>query len=330
MKKVSIKDVAQLSGVSITAVSHIINGKGERFSDETVQKVLKARDELGYVANHAAKTLKGSSSKLIGVIVPSFRLPFFSDLIQSMESQAPENVHLVFFTATDETLGSAIQSLVERGVDALIFGRPIPQEVTENNLLQKQNIPFLVLDQNDDQTAQDRIVVNERQGGQMLAEHFYELGHQKVAILTPQTMTGNMNERREGFLRRLDERDIKLVADITTTLSKHGGLNATQAVIDSGATAVFCLNDEMAIGLIRGLASSGVKVPGEVSVAGYDDNDYAEFIVPRLTTVAQPVFEIGETALKLILSRLSNPNQLQQTVHFKLHLVKRESTGEKT
>lgn len=327
MKKASIKDVAKLAGVSIATVSQIINNKQERFSEETIHKVMDARDELGYVANVAAKELKGSKSPLIGVIIPSFRLPFFADLIQSMQMHVPEHIDLVFMGATDENLEKSIYALVDRGVDALIFGRPIPKHAAVSQFLNKCGIPFLSLDQSVDLGAKDRVMVQEKQGGHLSAEHLVALGHKKIALLMADTMTDNMHQRERGFVETLTQHHLKPVARLQTALSKHGGLDAADAVIASGATAVFALNDEIAIGLIRGLYNQGVRVPADISVVGYDDTDYAEFTVPALTTVRQPVQQIGIAALNLIIKRLENLNRPQQMNMLDLRLIERESTG---
>jgi len=327
MKKASIKDVASKAEVSIATVSQILNNKGDRFSQDTIQKVMQARDELGYVANSAAKNLKGAPSPMIGVVIPSFRLPFFADIIQSMQTNAPEHVNLVFMGSANENLETSIYSLVERGVDALIFGRPIPNHDIVNTFLEKRGIPFLVLDQNSDNEAQDRIMVDEYGGGASAAQHLLDLGHQKIAVVTPFEMTDNMLERLNGFVETLKAVNIVPIAQVESALSKHGGLAAAQEVTQSGATAVFVINDEMAIGLMRGLKNAGVKVPDDISVVGYDDTDYAEFVIPALTTVAQPVQAIGDEALQMILNRLANRDLERQMDLFELKLIVRESTG---
>ncbi|MCM0582036.1 LacI family DNA-binding transcriptional regulator [Weissella diestrammenae] len=326
MKKASIKDVASRAGVSIATVSQIINHKADRFSQETIDRVFAARDELGYIANGAAKKLKGVQSPMIGVIIPSFRIPFFADIVQSMQLNAPERVNLVFMGAENEKIESSIYSLVERGVDALIFGRPIPNHQEVNEFLKKRDIPFLVLDQNTDVLAPDRIVADEFGGGMLAAAHLLNLGHKKIAIVKPNEMTDNMFLRLEGFIRTLSREGLKPIIQCQTLLSKHGGLHVTDTIIKSGATAVFALNDEMAIGLMRGLAKQGIDVPAQISIVGYDDTDYAEFVTPTLTTIAQPVKEIGAAALHMIVNRLEQTNLPQQTETFELHLVHREST----
>lgn len=328
MKKASIKDVAKLAGVSIATVSQIINNKKERFSDETIHKVINARNELGYIPNIAAKRLKGVTNPLIGVLIPSFRMPFFADLIQSMQTDGPKDVDLVFMGANEENLETSIYSLIERGADALIFGRPIPEHQQIIEFLNKRNVPFLSLDQSVDLGAKDQVMVREWQGGKMAARHLIELGHKKIVLLMADQMTDNMHQREAGFIAALSDEGIDPINNIKTQLSKHGGLVAAERVIETGATAVFALNDEIAVGLMRGLYDHGINVPKDISIVGYDDTNYAEFFVPALTTVRQPVQQIGIDALNMIIKRLANHDLPQQNDTLDLKLVVRESTME--
>lgn len=327
MKRISIKDVAKKSGVSTATVSQILNGKGGRFSNQTRERVFRARDELGYIASIAARTLKGFHAILIGVIVPSFRLPFFANLIESMEKHEEYGLRLVFFAATDNKIESAIRSLLARGVAGLIIGRSIPESMKIYQLLAKQHIPYLVLDQNSDQQARDRIIVDEFQGGGLVANHFVELGHTKIAVVSPQKMTHNMLQRRQGFVDALDKQNINPVIINTADLSKHSGYAVTKKVIANKVSAVFVLNDAMSLGLMRGLVDSGVNIPRDISLAGYDDDDYAQFVTPALTTVSQPVSNIGASAIKLLMNRINFPNLPTQIQKFNLTLVRRESTS---
>jgi len=327
MRKTSIKDVAKKADVSIAAVSQILNNKGQRFSKHTIEKVLQVRDDLGYVPNSAARNLKGTHNRLIGIIVPSFRMPFFADIIQSMQDNAPTDVNLVFLGSTDDNLQNAIYSLVERGAQALIFGKPIPNRAEVNEFLKKRHIPYLVLDQNADINAQDMVQTNEFTGGSLVASHLLSLGHRKIALILPNKLTDNMRQRRAGFLDTLSTANLSPTTIITATLSKHGGLASVHQLIQSKSTAAFVLNDEMAIGVLRGLAYQNIKVPADISIAGYDDTDYAEFMIPTLTTVMQPVLEIGKAALNMILRRLDHPNLPFQTAFFDVKLIVRESTG---
>ena len=145
----------------------------------------------------------------------------------------------------------------------------------------------------------------------------------------PENMTDNLNHRLRGLIDGLrkhhvdfnDQTDV-----IYGELTKHGGYSCTKGVLAQHPTAVFAANDEMAIGLYRGLAENGVSVPDDISVVGFDDIDLAEYVTPKLTTIQQPIREIGEQATKMLFNRIQNPDTAIQTSYFGVKLVVRDST----
>lgn len=325
MKKPSIKDVAALAGVSPTTVSQVLNKRNDHFPPETVARVMAAQQELGYVPNQSAKSLRGNANPMIGVLVPSLRNPFFADLMQSMQAHAHGIADLIFFSAADDEIEQGILTLIGRGVNGLVIARMLPNALDVADYLAKQHVPYVVLDQTNSEAITDSVKTEEYQGGQAVAEHLLALGHQKLAVVKPDLMTENMQERFNGFMESLPV-DVT-VNEFKTRLSKHGGLAISHRVADSLATAVFVLNDEMAIGVLRGLKDSGIQVPEQISVVGYDNTDYAEFTVPSLTTVTQPVWRMGQVALDMILARLKDPTLPQQVLRLETKLIVRESTA---
>lgn len=326
-KRPSIKDVAKMAGVSITTVSQILNHKSDRFPQETVERVLAAKQELGYIPNKSAQMLRGNTKPLIGVLVPSLRNPFFTDLMQSMEEHTQGKAELIFQAARDDQINQFIEMLVERGVNGLIIARTLPESTPIFDFLKKTGIAATVLDQGQNETFADVISTDDIAGGKLVAEFLAEKGHQKVVLGRPEVLTKNMALRLQGFVdhwRTLGNEAVEII----TEMSKHGGQSVTEKVIASGATAAFMINDEMAIGLLRGLHEKGVQVPTYFSVVGYDNTDFAEFVTPTLTTVAQPIWELGEHALDMVLRRLSNSEMEKQTEMLAIPgLVVRESTS---
>lgn len=326
-KKASIKDVAALAGVSPTTVSQVINKKNDHFPEETIERVMDAVRQLGYVPNQSAKSLRGGGNPLIGVMVPSLRNPFFSDLMQSMQNHAHNLADLVFISVDDDEIEQGLLKMLERGVNGLVIARMLPNALEVDRYLQKQGIPYVVLDQINDSNISDHVKTDEFTGGQVVARHLVELGHKKIALLHPDVMTTNMLERISGFTAVIDEQADVEIIEIATKLSKHGGLAIANKVAASGATAAFTLNDEMGIGLLRGLKNGGVRVPEDISVIGYDNTDYAEFTVPSLTTVTQAVWRMGQLALDMVLARLKDPALPMQEEILDVRLIQRESTA---
>ncbi|UXR47648.1 LacI family transcriptional regulator [Staphylococcus simulans] len=326
MKKVSIKDVAKEAGVSLTTVSHILNHKQERFSQATIDKVLTAKDKLGYIPNKNAQQLRGHTIKLIGVLVPSLTNPFFSAIMQSMEQHKPDYVDLFFLSTSGDHLEHNIKHLVERGMDGLVIARLIDQPESMNNYLERHNVPYVVLDQSEDNGYTDIIRTDEQTGGALAAAHLIDLNHQHIAIVQPYEMMSNMQARVKGFEDYCESHDVQKPLKIETELSPSGGKQIVDQIIDSQVTAVFAINDEMAIGIIRGLKERGKAVPEEISVVGYDNISFSQYMTPALTTVAQPVALIGETALRLIVKKITETDQGVERIELPNELVVRETT----
>lgn len=322
MPKASIRDVAQLASVSPTTVSLILNNKGDRFPKETINRVIAARDELGYIPNKNAQGLRGTQKTMIGILVPSLRNPFFADLMQSIQAHGGRDVDLIFQSAADDMVEESITALVERGVNGLIIARPIPHAEKVIQFVKRRGVVAVMLDQSEDLGLTDIVTTDESQGGRLVAELLAPQGHHKVALVRPSLLTHNMTQRITGFMQNWPHELITF----ETTLSKHGGLAVAEKINQAAVSAVFAVNDEMAIGILRGLANLGVRVPQDISVVGYDNTDYAEFVIPSLTTVTQPVWQLGQKALDLVIHRLENPKADLVTEMMAVKLVEREST----
>lgn len=328
MKKPSIRDVAQRAGVSVTTVSQVLNQKADRFPEATIQKVLNAKEQLGYVPNKNAQQLRGIKTKIIGVLVPSLRNPFFSDMMQSMQEHADADVDLFFQSAEHDAIEDGIKHLVERGVNGLIIAQMIPNPSRLDAYLRIQGIPYVVLDQSDDNGLTDIVRTNEQAGGREMAQYLYNSGHRNIAIVQPRNLTTNMADRVHGFLSYWIEKELQAPLVIKTILAKHGGLAITNSLIQSGVSAVFAINDELAIGILRGMATAGIKVPEQLTVVGYDNTDYSEFFVPSVTTMTQPVWRMGQIALDLVMDRVNHNDLISEPKKIELtsQLIVRESS----
>lgn len=326
MKKVSIKEVAQQAGVSVTTVSHILNNNGQRFSEETVKKVLEVRDRLGYSPNKYAQQLRGQSIKAIGVLLPSLTNPFFSKMMQSMDNYKASHIDLFFLTTPQDQLEDNIKHLVERGIDGMIIAQFINHPHRLHDYLLQHHIPYVVLDQSKDNGLTDVVRTHEYHGGQLAAEHLATQGYDDVAIVQPYQMMTNMETRKQGFLDYFKNHQLPQPYIIQTELSKQGGLDIVETILSRSPRAIFAINDELAIGILRGFNQRGLSVPRDVAIIGYDDIEDARFVTPSLTTISQPIDDIGKTALTLITKKLDQPPQGIQEIELPTTLVVREST----
>ncbi|HBY82024.1 LacI family DNA-binding transcriptional regulator [Staphylococcus sp.] len=326
MKRVSIKDVAKEAGVSVTTVSHILNQNETRFSKETIQKVLLAKDRLGYIPNKNAQQLRGQTRKLIGVVLPNLTNPFFSAMMQRMDDCKADDVDLCFIATSSTDFKDNIQHLVERGIDGLVIGRYVNDPHQLNDYLSKHHVPYVLLDQSEDHGYTDIIRTNEIEGGQTAARHLIDLGHQQLAIIQPHELMANMKDRVKGFEHTCQSHQLPAPVRICTELSKAGGRDIATKLVEHHVTGVFAINDELAIGCIRGLTECGKSVPDDLSVVGYDDIDMAGYMTPALTTIAQSVDDIVHISLQLITDKINGRPHENKRVELPTQLMQRETT----
>jgi len=330
-RKVTIRDLAEAAGVSVTTVSQILNGKGERFSLDTRRRVHQLQEEMGYVPDFNARNLIMKSAQTIGVLVPNLGNPFFSMFVRGVQETSRERhfIPLIFGANHDEKLESYyLEELIKRAVDGLIIASASSTAEAIDNILKKNGIPYLLIDQNGGPSV-DRVRINDEQGGQLAADHLVALGHEKIAVVMPEDLTQNLQIRLAGFKRRLAEHHVDLPerAIVHSAMTKLGGYQATAAVLAQHPTAVFAINDETALGLMRGLHEQGLSVPNDISVLGYDDIDLDEYVVPKLTTIHQPVVTMGQQANGLLINRIKDQRQAAQLVDLPVDLRERESTA---
>lgn len=331
-KKVTIREVAQLSEVSITAVSQILNGKGERFPLATREKVIAAKDELGYVPNYSAQTMRNGGAVTIGVLVPDIHNPFFSRFFQGVQDYGKHHNLRIILMSSDgdhERDVKNVDELIGRSADGLIIANDVAEDARIDKMLTKNNIPYLLLDQSPDDGHSDYIEINEYHGGQLAAQHLADLGHRKIAVALPGALTPNLSKRVQGFVDTLQALGIDVTERMRITdLDKHSGHAAGIEIMQKfpDTTAIWALNDEVAIGVYKGLADAGKKIPADVSVIGYDNTDYADYLQPPLTTIDQPVRESGQRAAEMLSARIKNPNVDKQVWSHDVELVVRQST----
>jgi len=329
VRKVTIKDVAALAQTSVTTVSLILNHKGQRFSPETIDRVRKAQVKLGYTPDYFAQNMVNKQTRTIAVLVPDINNPFFSEFIQGIEEIAYQHdfIPLVYSAGTqNQKVNYYLKELVRRKVDGLILAVSGLDEGILRQLASQQ-MPYILLDQSEKQHQSDEIMVQDLIGGQLATDYLIQQGHRRIGIVLPANSAWNIEQRLLGYRKTLAAHQITVQEDwiINTELSKKGGYQATDQVIASGVTAVFAVNDELAIGLYRGFAERQLSIPENLSIVGYDNVDWCEYVTPKLTTVRQPIFELGQEAARLLLDRIADPKKAIQQRILAVDLIKRDS-----
>lgn len=331
---VTIKDVAKRAGVSTSTVSHVIN-KTRRVSDALEQRVLAAMDELDYRPNILARSLRVRESRTIGVVVPDNSNPFFAEMARAIENRVFGDGYSVFLCNSDgqEAKERAyVNSLVLKRVDGVIFitsgGTTEPLEE-----LVRHDTPVVVVDREVPLSLADVVLLDNRTGGVLATRHLIELGHRLIACITGPSMLTPSADRVLGYRQAMEEAGLSVRAEwiLPGDFRSASGQRAMARLLalPEPPTAVFACNDLMAIGAMRALRAAGIHIPADVSLVGFDDIPLASEVTPALTTVAQPIAEMGSIAVELLLSRINDKRDLTQTERrvLKPTLVVRDSTA---
>ena len=183
-------------------------------------------------------------------------------------------------------------------------------------------MPYIVLDQKKSEGVSDEISTDDVTGGVLAANYLYELGHEKVALIGPKDAPSNIQARIEGFTKIYPE-----FLFIDQPLTREGGKMAVEKVLGSDVTAIFALNDEIALGVMYQLKQVGKSIPDDYSIVGYDNSPMSEYVTPTLTTIAQPTFDLGKIAAELLLERIRNPKQAWARKVLPVELIKRNTTA---
>jgi LacI family transcriptional regulator len=328
----TIKDVANRAEVSITTVSHVIN-KTRFVSQELVQRVQAAMEELNYQPNTLARSLRMGETKTIGLIVPDNSNPFFAEVSRIIEDISFEKGYGVFLCNSDGILekeAAYIRMLIAKQVDGIIF---IAAENTQENLtdLTHRNFHVVVVDRDLPDSTIDVVLVNNELGGCEAVNYLLNLGHIRIACITgPSQLTPNA-ARVEGYRLALHKAGIPLREELVVPgdFRSLSGEKAMERLLqlDEPPTAVFACNDLMAIGALRALRNHNLRVPEDISVIGFDDIPTSGEVTPALTTIAQPIAKLSTCAAELLIKRIQGDHKSEaaQRIILDTQLVIRDS-----
>jgi len=328
---VKITDVARHAGVSTATVSRVLNNNA-RVAPELRRQVEESVRELGYKLNVAARSLRTQRSSKILVCVPDISNPFFADIIRGAEEAAREAGFSVMLgdTGGDPELEDLYAAMLERReVDGVfILGHRIPEPIRV--LLDERNRDFQPIVHGCEYGPSIEIpsvhIDNMAAGGEPI-RHLLDLGHREIGVITGPLDSPLSRDRLEGARVASHEVPDCRLHVREGDFSVQAGFDLTRELLGERATAIFCFSDMMAFGVLRALADEGRDCPGEVSVIGFDDIEMAGYAVPRLTTVAQPRFEIGVEGINLILRRLEGTLAETASIVLGHSLTLRDSTG---
>ena len=304
---ITMRDVAKAAGVSVATVSHVVNDKpGSRIGEDAKRRVHEAVAELGYRPNALAKTLSQGHSRFIGLVADAIATtPFAGQIIHGAQDEAWRHGYVLLVANTDGNTAAeeeAIAMMLEHQVRGILYSTWFHHEITvPEALLQTDTV---LVDCYAAGSGLPAVVPDEEQGGRTATEALLAAGHRRIAFVNTTTPSPAQTGRLAGYRSALQAAQVAFddALVIPASPEQEGGYAATAEVVDSGATAVFCHNDRVAMGLYDGLRERGLRIPDDMAVMGFDNQDViAAHLRPPLSTVALPHYELGAAGVRRLL-----------------------------
>jgi LacI family repressor for deo operon, udp, cdd, tsx, nupC, and nupG len=329
-----IQDVARLAEVSTATVSRAL-ANPERVSPEARTRVMEAIAQIGYVPNPAARTLRSQKSRMVLVVLPTLDNVFFSRILRGIEETLFEAGYGMIIGDLDGLPEKEVRfaSFMAAGqVDGalLLNGHLVGQSRNGEGRPLKTNVPMVALCEAIPGAEIPQIEVDNRAAAVRMMDYLVALGHRRIAYISGPQDNVLERERFQGYHEGLERAGLALDPDLIFSgdYSLDAGVVVGTKLLnrDERPTAVFSSNDEMAIGLMRTLISGGIRVPGDISVVGFDDIEFAAVVEPPLTTIRQPRRELGRRGAKVLLDLMAGRNRAGR-VRLETELVVRGSSG---
>ncbi|MGX5666707.1 LacI family DNA-binding transcriptional regulator [Rhizobium daejeonense] len=320
----TIKDVARAAGVSSATVSYVLNNLN-KVTPEVDSHVREVAARLGYSRNNAARALKTGQMNVIGCILPTLVSPVFPEIAQAVQARAESYGYATFVVDSGQDHSreeKASELLLRHGVDGAVA---VLSASPRKRL--PPAFPLVVLDQRLE--GLDSVRADHWIGGRLMADELVRIGHRRVGLLSGEQSVASSLERREGFLDGARGR-LKIIWDIEVPLRPQLNDEAIVAISSAprhGVTAIACANDLVAIGALGILHNNRIRVPDDISVIGFDGMEWSGWPLVDLTTVRQPLAELGGRAVDILMARLAEPDRPLQQVALPVELVRRGSTA---
>ena len=326
----TIKDVAELVGVHHSTVSRVINNDS-RISDKPKEKVILIINKLGYTPNAIARGLKTKRTYTLGILIPDITNPFFAEIARGMEDAANKNHFNVILCNTDDKLKKErtyLQILKGKRVDGLILGTAHikDQSILE---LERKKFPYILVSRNIEGLDKNCIIVDDVEGGMMATEYLIKLGHRRIAHITGPLKTRSALNRLEGYRLALKKHKIEYRVEWVGEgdFKIKGGYQVMKRFLKltEPPSAIFAANDLLALGAMQAIQKKNFHVPEDFSVVGFNDIELASFVYPALTTIRQPMLEMGALAVNMLLKIIEDGEFNQRKIVLKPKLIIRES-----
>ncbi|HEX2508974.1 MAG TPA: LacI family DNA-binding transcriptional regulator [Microvirga sp.] len=331
--RATIVDIAERAGVSKSTVSLVLSGS-PLVKAETRSKVEAAIDELGYVYNRGAASLRTARSNIVGMVINDLMNPFFAELAVGIERALQGSDYIPFIANTGENPARQAQvfrSMREHGATGIIVCPAVGTDAAALSEITSSGIPVVQAMRRVPGVDASAVIPDNRAGGARAIEHLVRLGHRRLAFLGGFSRMSAFRERSQGFLDGMERAGLKAGPAnlIEATPTKAGGVAALAhaLALPEPPTAVLCFNDIVAVGVVHALAQRGLRAGIDVAVVGFDDIAEAEHMAPPLTTVAVDTIGLGEKAAQMLLRQIESGRPRVETYTGEARLIVRESCG---
>jgi LacI family transcriptional regulator len=341
MKKVSISDIARKAGVSVSTVSFVMNDKAVkmRISREVIEKVENVAREMGYRPNQLARGLRTGKTRTIGLIVENISNAFFATLAKTIEDEAKKYDYKVVYCSTDndeEKARELINMLSQRQVDGYII-TPTPQLAEEIRKLQGENKPVVLIDRYFPEHEEiPAVLVDNYEGVAKGTEYLISKGYSKIALVTIESEMAHMKDRIQAYYDVLGRHGIAVDETLVNTVPYHAGreksLEQIRNLLKGAGTsinAVFFLTNYLGVLGIEAIKSMQIRIPEQLAVLCFDDNDIFRLYTPTISVIRQPIEAIGQQAMCTLIERLKHTGgeafPITEPVQLVSELIARES-----
>lgn len=336
MSKMTIEQIADLAGVSRSTVSRVLNDHPS-VSEKARKRVWDVVNEHGYAPSAAARSLASSRTNVIGLLIPRsaasiFSDPYFPQVIQGITETCTEHEYFLMLSMLTGDMEKRFYHRILRGnhFDGVIMlASTVDDPILP--LLIKNGLPFVMIGRHPYFEEINCVDAQNRTGAHTAVSHLIELGHSRIATITGPLDVAAALDRRDGYKQALLEAGRTVDSDLIVEgdFTQEGGHTAMKQILalDPMPTAVFVASDAMALGALRAIDEAGLDVPDDMAVVGFDDVPAASFSNPPLTTVRQPIYELGTTAATELIAHLESDEETPIQKRLPVELIVRESCG---
>ncbi|WCK53205.1 LacI family DNA-binding transcriptional regulator [Aneurinibacillus sp. Ricciae_BoGa-3] len=314
-KKLTINDIAKMAGVSRQTISRVLNNK-EEVSEGTRKQVLRIIEEHGFQPSLQARSMVTRKTNTIALLLPDIKNPFFAEIVYGIERTLRANNMNLFLFTTDEDVEhevSCIKLAQNYNVDGMILCSPRLDDANLRKMITKIS-PIVLLNRDLEAEGVSSVMVDAKQGGYTAAKYLIEQGHSRIGIIVGPPLASSSAKRLDGYKKALQEYGISIDEDliVSVEVGDEGVHKLTQQLIRRNVTAITTYNDISAAYVIQACRDLNVEVPDDISVVGFDGIVLSQVMTPSLTTMALPLFEIGDTIANILLRMIKGSDGIER------------------